>query len=263
LRKVEGERALYQDPNSGTYYVRIFYDGRDTYRSLETTRIAQARERMDARRAAKVASKLGLALEPDEPERAVTVNQVVRAYQEAGYPDKRGRERNDGPHKRGQQDACVTLLQFFGDKALVEDLRPKVLDEYHRWRMENVTRGLGHRTTDLELNALSNALHHAVRTELITTHPILGRTRYHRSTEARHCRDLAPADADELHRFARLLFAERRSESLGWQMLFEALSGLRTNEALSLRMDARPDEPGGLTEDGWEARSEIGLKVTV
>ena len=35
-----------------------------------------------------------------------------------------------------------------------------------------------------------------------------------------------------------------------WQCLFEALTGLRTGEALSLRMDARPDEPGGSTQDG-------------
>jgi hypothetical protein len=32
--------------------------------------------------------------------------------------------------------------------------------------------------------------------------------------------------------------------------LFEGFTGLRTNEALSMRLDARPDEPGGLTEDG-------------
>jgi integrase len=253
LEKVTGERALYQDPSSRTYYVRIYHEGRDTYRSLETTRIGEARERMDARRAAKAASKLGLALEPDEEQEQpppVTVANVIRAYEGAGYPDKRGISRKEGPHRRGQEDACAILLQFFGEETLVDDLRPKLLDDYHLWRMETVTRGTGHRTTDLELNALSNALFYAIRTEVITTHPILVRTRYHRSTEARHCRELAPANVDELHRVARRLFSESRAESLGWQMLFEALTGLRTNEALSLQLNARSDEPGGLTEDG-------------
>jgi integrase len=37
---------------------------------------------------------------------------------------------------------------------------------------------------------------------------------------------------------------------LGWQCLYEALTGLRTEECLSLQMDARPDEPGGITSDG-------------
>ncbi|MGD0262088.1 MAG: hypothetical protein ABSD29_20165 [Verrucomicrobiota bacterium] len=55
---------------------------------------------------------------------------------------------------------------------------------------------------------------------------------------------------DELHDIARLLFEDKRRETLGWQALCEALTGLRNNEALAMRMDARPDEPGGLTADG-------------
>ena len=47
-----------------------------------------------------------------------------------------------------------------------------------------------------------------------------------------------------------MLFQKRQSEVLGWQCLFEAYTGLRTGEALSLRVDARPDEPGGITQDG-------------
>ena len=55
---------------------------------------------------------------------------------------------------------------------------------------------------------------------------------------------------DELQEIARLLFSDKRSETLGWQVLFEGMTGLRTNEILSLRLDSRPDEPGGITEDG-------------
>jgi integrase len=155
-----------------------------------------------------------------------------------------------GSHKRNEQDNCATLLKFFGDKTLVDDLRPKLLNQYHTWRVENVTKGEGHRTTDLKLNTLSNGLNWAVQEELIEQNPIKFRVRFHSSTNARHCRDLAPADVDELHNIARLLFGDKRSETLGWQARFEALTGLRTNEVLAMRLDARPDEPGGVTADG-------------
>ena len=58
LKKVPGERGLYRNPSCGTYFVRIFHQGGDTYRSLDTTRISEARQRMDARRAAKAAARV-------------------------------------------------------------------------------------------------------------------------------------------------------------------------------------------------------------
>lgn len=79
---------------------------------------------------------------------------------------------------------------------------------------------------------------------------MIGRARYHSAADSMHCKDLAPADADEPHKIAGKLRSDPRSEALGWQVLFEAPTGLRTNEALSLRTDAGPDEPGGLTEEG-------------
>jgi len=248
--KVKGERGLYQDPTSGVYYVRVQYGGRDTYKSLETNLKRKALEGLDARRQAKVAAKFGLALEPDEPARTATVAEIIKKFQEAGYPDKRGRKRQEGAYLRSQKDYCDTLLTFFRDGTVVDDLRPKLLSQYHEWRIGNVSRGTGHRTTDLELTTLSAALDWAVREELIEINPIKSRTRFHSSTEARHCRELAPADVDELHTISALLFKDRRREALGWQALFEGLTGLRTNEALSMRLDARPDEPGGLTADG-------------
>lgn len=247
LTKVDGERALYKDPSSGTYFVRVYHNGTDTFRSLETTRIKEAIERLDARRAAKAAAKLGLTLEPDSAARAVTVADAIQRYVVDGYPDKRGR-----PRMRTEIEAanCVKLSKFFADGELVDNLTPNVLDKYHAWRIRTVKMGQGHRATDLELNTLNNALRWAVRKELVRINPIQSRSRYHSSREARHCRELAPANAEELHEIARLLFQSKRSETLGWQALFEANLGLRTSETLSMRMDARPDEAGGLTADG-------------
>ena len=82
LKKIAGERSLYQDPSTGTYYIRIYKDGGDTYRSLETAKKPEAIGRIDSRRAAKVAAKLGLALEPDADARQVTIAVVLKRYQD-------------------------------------------------------------------------------------------------------------------------------------------------------------------------------------
>jgi hypothetical protein len=227
LMKVDGERALYKDPNSGTYRVRVYHNGADTYRSLETARIKEAIRRLDAHRGAKAAAKLGFTLEPDSAGKPVTVADVIQLYEADGCPDKRGR-----PRTRSEMESanCVRLSKFFADGWLVENLTPKVLDEYHAWRLRTITRGQGHRTTDLELNALNNALRWAVRKEFVRLNPIVARSRYYSAREARHCRECAPASADELHEIARLLFKSKSSETLGWQVLFEANVGLRTVE---------------------------------
>mgnify|MGYP001317676502 CR=1 FL=1 len=247
LKRISGERNLYQAPNGGTYYVRIFHGGKDTFRSLETTRLREARERMDTRRAAMAAAKLGLALEPDDAFRQVTVAQVIERYVGDGYLDKRGRKRTCFA---ADESYCRKLLEYFGNGVRVDDLCQNVLDQYHDWRLENAQKGIGHRATDLERTTLSNALGWAVRKQVVETNPIKSRSCYHCPNESRHCRECAPADMDELQEIARLLFSDKRSETLGWQVLFEGMTGLRTNEILSLRLDSRPDEPGGITEDG-------------
>jgi hypothetical protein len=113
-----------------------------------------------------------------------------------------------------------------------------------------VTRGPGHRTTDLELNTLSNALNWAVSEELLDDNPVLRRKRFRRSKEVVHCREKSAEDIEELHALAALLFEDSRSEVSGWQFLFESLTGLRNAEALMLRVNARSDKPGGITADG-------------
>jgi hypothetical protein len=89
----------------------------------------------------------------------------------------------------------MKLLEFFADGLLADNLRPKILDDYHAWRLKTVTKGKGHRTTDLELNTLNNAFRWAVRKELVQFSPIASRLRYHCAREARHCRECAPANA--------------------------------------------------------------------
>jgi hypothetical protein len=244
------ERGLYRDTKTGQYYQRIRNkDCGDTWQSLYTTKLTEARERLDARRAARQAHKLGLKVQPAGSKRT-SIAKVIERYQSDGYPDKRGNPRKDGPHLQAETHACELLLKYFGDDDAADDLDQNAFDEYHIWRQGNVTRGNGHRTTDLDLNTLSNALNWAVRKKLIKENRVKSRVRYHSSTDARHCKAMAPENVDELHDIAEKLFLDRRSETLGWQALIEGMTGLRTNEALALRMNARSDEPGGVTEDG-------------
>jgi hypothetical protein len=67
--------------------------------------------------------------------------------------------------------------------------------------------------------------------------------------DVHHCREYMPADVDTLHAAARILMLNPMSTVLGYQALVEALAGLRTIEALRLRMDAQPNEPGWITPD--------------
>jgi len=69
---------------------------------------------------------------------------------------------------------------------------------------------------------------------------MLGRVKYHKSSKARHAKDVQPVSVDELHEIAAEMFKDKRSEVLGWQLLWEGSTGLRTNEVLLLRRDAEP-----------------------
>jgi hypothetical protein len=67
---------------------------------------------------------------------------------------------------------------------------------------------------------------------------------------------------DELHEVAGVLMSSRRSEVLGWQLLIEGTSGLRTEETTLLQLNARSNEPGGLTKDGKNLRVRRAEKST-
>jgi hypothetical protein len=69
-----------------------------------------------------------------------------------------------------------------------------------------------------------------------------------------------PQNADELHASAAILFEHRHSVVLGFQMLFEAYTGLRTSEVLRLG----EEEFGKTTEDGrflkvWRCKNQHAI----
>jgi len=258
------EKSIYQDAD-GNKYLRILEGKTDSFKPLGTKLITEAVKLRDARIKAKVASNLGLAEDPAKVAASakVTVKVVILPYQSDKYPDIRGNARKPGDTLNGQIARCEILLKYFNGNAKASDICQDDLDNYHIWRVENVKkgpvlkngkrgkpRGEGDRATDMDLNTLNNAYRWAKRKKLLKTNPLAERSRYRAPSDVQHCREFAVESTEELHEVAGLLMSKRTSEVLGWQLLIEGASGLRTKEAVSLRLDAGATEPGGLTPDG-------------
>ena len=261
--KVPGERGLYL--HNGVYYVRLRENGSDTHISLKCTKKAAAIKARDEFWADRRAVKLGL-IQPAAPAPAtppvptVTIRAILTRYLEDGNPDKRGNKRKAGDHLRQEKASLQLLDAYFGEDAW-DSLTQNRLDEYHDHRVAQVNPDenedqwkQGHRCVDLELNTLSNALTWAVRKELIKYNPIFSRIKYHQPSKARHAKDVCPQSPEELHDIFKVVFTSKRGESLAWQGLYEAMTGQRTSEAIALRMDAGPDEPGYIQGESIRVR---------
>ncbi|HZM06585.1 MAG TPA: hypothetical protein VFC44_26595 [Candidatus Saccharimonadales bacterium] len=255
LEKVEGEKFLYQHTMSKVYYIRIRTETEDTERSLNTTKKQMAVKLRDKWMAARTTEKFGIE-EPKPAPKRLRIDQALDDYKKAGFASiRRGKLTHPGiKHLRTEQDAIPTLKGFFKTKH-VDELAPDLLDEYRTWREKNVTKGDGAKTTDLELNTLSKSLDWAVRKGRLVSNPIKARARYYNPSKARHCKELAASNPEELHQAAALLFEDPRGEALAWQFLWESNFGMRTEETLALRRDAKnTEEPGFISGESMYVR---------
>ena len=241
--------GIWRHAQSLTLYERpkLFKHGRWnwTFRSLLTQNLKLAREELHRRKVGRAASRTG----HTTPIEDVTVGTAIRRYVADGVPDRHRKARPLGTEV-SEQRHCKNLLQFM-DELTVNDLTLALFDRYHDWRCQQVTKGTGDRTVDMELNTLNNALMWACRVELLHQNPMpANRPQYCRDRDIRHCREFMPANVDELHYVAGLMMSQPRGVALGFQALIEGMTGLRTNEVLQLRTDAAPYEPGWITPDG-------------
>lgn len=233
--------CIWRNNVSGMLYERPKSNGKFTFRSLKTKNQKHAKEELHRRRSGVTnATKVS----------TITTGAVIRKYQEDDYPDQQRQPRPARMHELEERN-CKFLLPFW-DKIPLDDVTIANCDRYHDSRCSKMARGVGHRAVDLDLNTLSNAFVWACRCEMVKLNPLAKRPRYCSEKHVRHCREFMPGDADELHKLAALFFDGERSQSevLGWQALVEAMTGLRTCEALQLRSDAAPYEPGWITADG-------------
>jgi hypothetical protein len=257
LEKVEGEKFLWKRKVKGmaTYYLRKRTETEDTEVSLKTGSIKQACKLRDAWVNSQTNQELGITEAPKMKKR-LRISNALEDYRRDRYPSlRRGKLKYPGrKHLRTEEDAVETLCGFFKTKH-VDELDADMLDDYHDWRKGNVAKGNGDRTCDLELNSLSKALDWAIRKKTLDINPIKIRTRYYDPRGARHAKQLAASNTEELHQVAALFFETPQSECLGWQFLWKSNFGMRTEEAIKLRRDAKnTEEPGFIQGESMYVR---------
>jgi integrase len=179
----------------------------------------------------------------------VTVGALIARYLAAGCPASNGRQRPAAAVERERRLLATAGAWWSAKNAFTITVADCF--EYRAHRRGAVAKGTGERITELEEGALSNCFHWAAAHRLIMANPIKGRGTIRQSGSIIHCRTKKPDSANELHALANHLMTHTR-RAAGYQVLFEALTGLRTNEALALRWDAKligdQYEPGYMDE---------------
>lgn len=248
--------GIYRHSRTGHLFERLRVDDKDTCIKLPATTLAEAR-RIRAERLVKYAQAkegIGGAVNPYSARHtALTVGECIDEYRNAGCPDQRRAQRE------GKALACelsrLKILEQWWASVCPTEIRHKLCDDYADWRKRQKFAGkrTKGRAIDLELNTLNCCLSWAERRELLAKNP-LGKDRPNygpKEEDVRHCSMCRPTSGDELHALAEWLLAResQRSEVLGWQYLFEAMTGVRTSEALRMRWDA-PSGKAGYIESG-------------
>lgn len=258
--------GIYQDAH-GRFWIRPVVGGKRTWKKLYALVFKHAREEAADLLAAHRRSLSGGCRSPFV--RAATFAELARLYVAAGCPDSRGDARNE-EFITLEKARIENLTRYYGRMPL-EDIDQTTLMPYRKWRVRRVTRGTGSRTVELDWVVLSNVMHYGTRMKpkLVQMNQVASRPRL-RSDNPRvsstaekihHCREFAPADGNELHLLAQFFFDEPRTQAVGWQMLFEAFTGVRTNEAIRLRTDATTRDVPGFIEGNhlFIARSKRGI----
>lgn len=214
---------VWVDDQTGSYLHRPVINGRRTWRRIKAATPEEAEELIRPKTKA-----------------VATVDELVQAYVAAGCPTLRGRQYARPEVMRAFLSRCC---RHFGARA-PGSLTVADCVAYGKTRMPSA------RAADAELQALSGALNWAAMHGMIAANPIRCRYRVQGTSDVRHSRDTMPADADELHRIARVLLEHPLSQATGWLMILKAFTGMRTGEALALRMDARSKaDPGWIEGD--------------
>lgn len=172
---------------------------------------------------------------------------VAELYVRSGCPTKRHK------WKTGSEDFCeaekrnVDRLSEYFKQQPISDIGLAELEPYHKWRTHKQPEGRKTRAVDKEVQTLSNVLNFSVFiTKQIRLNPIhSNRVRFH-STKS-HARDRMPESGDVVHQLAEYFFGSVRSEVFGWLAYFSMFNGCRVSELLRLRMKAKPETAGFIT----------------
>ncbi len=267
------ERSIYKYTDQAgnvNYHERPWVKGKRTFRSLGfnfTPQGSLKNARVElSRRRIEIAAGRDPYAEPVAKTPAtvtLTMGDVIARYEADGYPDKH-RSARTGQTLDDEISHCERLTQFWAGVP-VDSAGPAACDRYHTWRgHQGFHQGTGNRQVDRELNTLNNACRWAVRCELLKSNPLAERPHYQKSTDVKHCREFMPRDAEELHDAAREFFKHPHSVVLGFQLLSEAYSSLRTQEVLKWGVD----NFGSATSDGkninvWRCKGQHSVSPFV
>ena len=186
---------------------------------------------------------------PKAPPSCPNLDVAFDIYEAENYPDKYLRARPE-LMLASEKRHCKTLRPFWGRVRADQVTDPKS-DEFHDLRVAEIGNERGDREVELELNTLGNVIRHGKRRGVLpSTVPQPKFPVYCPAASVVHCRKFMPYDADELNRVAGFLYQKKKSAFLGFQADFEGRTGLRSIEAVKLRVDAAPYEPGWISEEG-------------
>ena len=98
------ESGIYRSTTNGCYYERPRINGKRTWRSLGTKNLKLAREELHKRR---VKGEIAYV-----PKNIVYTGQVIRCYEQDGYPDRHKQPRQ-GRTLDSEKQKCKTLMKFW------------------------------------------------------------------------------------------------------------------------------------------------------
>jgi integrase len=253
--------GVYLDLETGNFWIRPTLDGKRTWRKLASIRQREAIEEARSLLSRQGRAKRGLTDDPFA-KTGDSVTDLIQAYLKAGCPHRRGKLRT-AEFIAGEKRRLQNVQEILGGLP-AREIRLKHTFKYSDGRLPKVIGGRGARSVEAEMNALSNVFNYAVaRGQLEINYIRTGRVTP-QSTVV-HCRDRMPANGDELNELAELLLqGGHSSAALGWQFLFETMTGCRTTEVLRWRLDAKEGQPGHIQGDRLDLqRAKSGVSPWV
>jgi integrase len=256
------------------YYERIQRGGKDQFKQVPAKDIDEARAVRVHRNIQYKQYIEGIPgasdpyAEPKVKASKATMIQVFDAYIKADCPQMDWKPRKGKALADEKRNVRFLRVWRGWNEQAVEEVRTSTLKGYAKWRKANSKRMKNGRRVDMEIQTLKAALHNAATDDLIKVNPLatldLGTFQ---TGEVAHCKFRRPENAEQLHALARWMFERKsgtRSDILGFQCLFEALTGVRTSEALRCRWDAKYGEPGFIDGEYMHlARSKQGVNPWV
>lgn len=251
---------VYRD-EKGRLYERTIED-KTHYRLLPTADLDDAKEIVEARRRRYLMWKEGVPGygNPYHQGRPTTLPVLVPLFLAAGAPGAKRTARARSTSENIASRVSV-LVKWPGWESLgLDSYRIQHVEAYADWRFAdgNMTKGAA---IDKELSILRQLILWAVRKGYITRDPFVGVTfpRYYEGNPTK-CREHQPEGPEQLHAVAQNLFRHPRSIVLGFQYLWEAFTGMRTAETITLLRHAKEGEHGFIDWERGHIRIVRGKK---